>query len=106
MVKMGTDFIGEQALKDQIDRGLERKLVGFEMTEPGIARDGYDVICEDRTVAEVTSGGFSPSLNKSIGLAYLPSGMAEVGHQLQIVIRKSPRAARVVETPFYESPKN
>ncbi len=100
-VKLGTGFIGEEQLRRQKEDGIERKLVGFEMIDPGIARDGQAVWIGDAEVSRVTSGGFSPTLAKSIGLCYMPVERSEPGVELGIPIRGRTRRARIVETPFY-----
>ena len=96
------DFIGRQALLAQKQRGLSRKLVGFEMRERAIPRSHYDLCVGGQKVGKVTSGGFSPSLNKGIGLGYLPMKHAEVGAELEVLIRGQAVPAQVVQTPFYK----
>jgi aminomethyltransferase len=95
------DFVGKQALLAQRATGVQRKLVGFEMTGKGIGRDGYPVWLDDQQVGFVTSGGPSPFLKKNIGLAYVPLRHATVGMELQIKVRTQRIPARIVETPFY-----
>ncbi len=99
------EFIGRGALLDQQASGVTRKLAGFEMQERGIARDGYDVVAGAQRVGWVTSGGPSPSLNKNIGLCYVPAAEAEVGKQIQVSIRNTPVNAVIVPTPFYKRAK-
>jgi aminomethyltransferase len=101
IVKFGTGFIGEERLRRQKEEGVERKLAGFEMLDPGIARDGQKVRVGDAEVSRVTSGGFSPTMEKSIGLCYMPVDMSEPGVELRIDIRGRLRTGRIVETPFY-----
>ena len=96
------DFLGRETLLRQKQQGVQRRLVGFEMTERGIARDGYPVYVEDTEVSYVTSGSPAPFLKKNIGLAYLPPEMARVGQDIRIGIRNQRVAARVVQTPFYK----
>jgi aminomethyltransferase len=98
------DFIGREALVRQKEQGLARKLVGFVLTDAGIARHGYPVLQEGRRVGEVTSGTKSPSLGTSIGLAYLPPALAAEGSTFAVEIRGRPAAARAVKTPFYTRP--
>jgi aminomethyltransferase len=102
IVKLDKDFIGKQALVSQREKGLDQKLIGFEMVDRGIARDGYPVFVDGERFGYATSAGFSPSLSRSIGLAYLPDQSAEVGKDFQIDIRGRLKAARVVQTPFYK----
>ncbi len=96
------DFLGKAALEGQRQQGLERRLVGFEMLEPGIARDGYAVVDQGRQIGHVTSGSPAPSLGKNIGMAYVPVALAEAGTELEIRIRTRGVRARVVPTPFYK----
>jgi len=96
------DFIGKESLLEQKAKGLERKLVGFEMIEPGIARHGYSVVDENMNeIGLVTSGTFSPYLKKSIGMAYLPINLTAVDTEFYINIRDKKRKAKVVALPFY-----
>ena len=95
------EFVGREALVRQREQGLARKLVGFTLTDPGIARHGYPVLTDGRKVGEVTSGTKSPSLGTSIGLAYVPTALAAEGSTFAVEIRGRPAAARVVKTPFY-----
>ncbi|HEX2523196.1 MAG TPA: glycine cleavage T C-terminal barrel domain-containing protein, partial [Terriglobia bacterium] len=99
------DFVGKQALLTQRATGVQRKLVGFEMTGKGIGRDGYPVWVNDQQVGFVTSGAPSPFLKKNIGLAYVPLRHAAVGMELQIQVRSHRIPARIVETPFYSRNK-
>ncbi|HET9359714.1 MAG TPA: glycine cleavage system aminomethyltransferase GcvT [Vicinamibacterales bacterium] len=95
------DFVGRQALLEQKEKGLTRKLVGFEMIDPGIARHGYAVMSSGAKVGEVTSGTQTPFLKKAIGMAYVPVALATQGTELSIDIRSRASKARVVPLPFY-----
>ncbi len=99
------DFIGKRALEKQKAEGIRRKLVGFEMRGRGIARDGYEVLIDGLPAGWVTSGGPSPTLNKNIGLCYLPAELAAPGRTIQILIRNQPVEAITVATPFYKRAK-
>ncbi len=99
------DFIGRQALVEQRDSGVRRKLVGFEVEGRGIAREGHAVLRGEQPVGQVTSGTFSPSFEKALGLAYVPVEMAEPGSELTLQVRSRRLPARVVETPFYRRAK-
>jgi len=102
IVKMDKgDFLGRAALERQQAQGLRRKLVGFEMRGRGIARDGYEVAVEGRPVGWVTSGGPSPTLNRNIGLCYLPAELAAAERAIQVQIRGQWVEAETVPTPFY-----
>jgi aminomethyltransferase len=94
------DFVGRDALLRQREQGVPRKLVGFALSEPGIARHGYPVLQGGEKVGLVTSGTKSPSLGTSIGLAYVPPALAAEGSAFQVDIRGRPVAARAVKTPF------
>jgi aminomethyltransferase len=100
------DFIGRAALEKARAAGLTRTLVGIEMVERGIARDGYRIVDESgEAIGVVTSGSPSPTLGKNIALAYVPPGMAAVGTSLFVEIRGQKCRAQVVATPFYKRPK-
>lgn len=98
-------FTGADVLARQKAEGVERKLVGFEMVDRGIARHGYPVVEDGKEVGIVTSGTHSPTLKKAIGLAYLPAGKATPGTEFMIMIRGKETRARVVPTPFYKRAK-
>jgi len=99
------EFLGRDVLLKQQRVGTNKQLVGFEMTDRGIARDGYNVMIDGRITGRVTSGSPAPFLKKNIGLAYLPPQSAEVGRQIQIDIRGKPVNARQAPLPFYKRPK-
>jgi aminomethyltransferase len=99
------DFVGRDALVKQKESGLRRKLVGFEMCGRGIGRDGYEVMLNGSPAGWVTSGSPSPTLNKNIGLCYLPAEEAQPGKSIQIAIRSQLVDAVTVETPFYRRAK-
>ncbi len=96
-------FVGKAALEEARRRGFTRRLVGFEMTGRGIARDGYPLLdLAGAVVGVCTSGGPGPTVGKNIGLGYLPVGLAEVGTEFQVDCRGKAVAAVVVKTPFYK----
>ncbi len=103
----GSDFVGREALlKVQADGGPARKLVGLEMVDRGIGRDGYPVLSLDgKVIGEVTSGSPAPFLKKNIALAYVPVAFAEVGTEVAVEVRGQGVKAKVVPTPFYKRPK-
>jgi len=94
------DFLGRDVLAAQKADGAARRLIGFEMTDRGIARHGYPVRVAGKPSGTVTSGTHSPTLSKAIGLAYVPSESAQAGTELEIEIRGRATAARIVDTPF------
>ena len=95
------DFLGKAALERQKNDGLQRKLVGFEMSAPGIARHGYKAYA---TGGEgiVTSGTQTPFLKKAIGFAYVPIAASDTGTEFEIDIRGRRTPARVVPMKFYK----
>ena len=100
------EFIGRAALEKGKAEGVKRTLVGLEMTERGIARDGYKVQdVAGREIGYVTSGSPSPFLKKNIALAYVPPEFAPVGTAVKVEIRGQGVGAQVVPTPFYKRPK-
>jgi aminomethyltransferase len=106
VVKMNKgDFQGREALAAQQAEGLRRKLVGFEVQGRGIARQGHEIKKEGSTVGAVTSGTWSPSFEKAVGMAYVPAGLAAPGTALEIDVRGRALPAVVVEMPFYRRPK-
>ena len=102
-----TGFIGRPALEQAKAAGLKRTLVGLEMVERGIARDGYKVLNESgREIGYVTSGSYAPFLKKNIALAYVPMEFSAIGSSVKVEIRGQGVKAQVVPTPFYKRPKS
>ncbi|MBK7706331.1 MAG: glycine cleavage system aminomethyltransferase GcvT [Acidobacteria bacterium] len=99
------DFIGREPMQRIKEEGLKRKLVGFEMVDRGIARDGFEVFIGDEKVGNVTSASPAPFLKKNIGLAFLPTEFAKTGQEITIDVRGKKLAAVVVPTPFYKREK-
>ncbi|MBV9180791.1 MAG: glycine cleavage system aminomethyltransferase GcvT [Acidobacteria bacterium] len=100
------EFIGKEALLAARSTGLRRTLVGAEMIERGIARDGYKVLDPHaQEIGYVTSGSYAPFLKKNIALAYVPLEFSPVGSDLRIEVRGLGIKARTVPTPFYRRPK-
>jgi aminomethyltransferase len=95
------DFIGRDAIETVRAAGPRRKLVGLEMADRSVARHGHAVVDDGRRVGVVASGSYGPSVDRSIALAYVESARAALGTELAVEIRGTPRAARVVRTPFY-----
>jgi len=102
LVDWNKDFAGKTALSAIRDRGIQKKLVGFVMTGRGIARHGYQVISDARDIGLVTSGTFSPTLNKAIGLAFVDVAFASPDTKISIAIRDTISEAIVVKLPFYK----
>jgi aminomethyltransferase len=100
------DFIGKAALLEQRAQGVKRKLVGFEMTGRGIARHGYAIQdAKGAALGTVTSGGPAPTLEKNIGMGYVPLAASEPGTELQIDCRGKLVPAVIVKGPFYKRGK-
>jgi aminomethyltransferase len=102
VVNLEKDFIGRDALDKQLSGGVKRKLVGFTMGGRGIARHGYKVFKDGKEVGIVTSGTHSPTLEKAIGLAFVPVELSKPGTTFDIQIRNNFAAAQVVSLPFYK----
>jgi len=106
VTKFTKDFVNSDALKKEKERGLENKLIAFELNERGIPRQGYDIVDGNgRKIGRVTSGTMSPSLGKGIGLGYVPVIFKDVGSRIYIQIRKNAVPATVVKLPFYKAQK-
>ena len=103
VTKFTKDFINSENLKKEKEAGLKRKLVAFELNERGIPRHDYEIVdANGNAIGIVTSGTMSPSLNKGIGLGYVPVEFAEPGSTIYIQIRKNAIPATVVKLPFYK----
>lgn len=99
------DFIGREPLARQKAEGVKRKLVGFEVTDRGIARDDQEVVVNGERVGKVTSGSPAPFLKKNIGFAYAPIEYASVGQEIKIDVRGRLVGAQIVKAPFYKRAK-
>ncbi len=100
----GHEFIGKPALAAISAKPLPHRLVGFEMVDQGVPRQGYPIRSGSRTIGRVTTGLSSPSTGRFLGMGYVESAFAQIGSDVQVVIRESPKAARIVKRPFYTSP--
>ncbi|OCQ93907.1 glycine cleavage system protein T [Oscillatoriales cyanobacterium USR001] len=98
-------FIGRKALEQQKEMGVVKRLVGIEMAGRYIARHGYPVLFGGEVVGDVTSGTLSPTLNKAIALAYVPTSLAVIGQELEVEIRGKNYPGVVVKKPFYRAVK-
>ena len=99
------DFVGRDALVRQKEEGVPRKLMGFEVEGRGIAREDHPVLDGDDEVGRVTSGTWSPTFEKAVGMCYVPAEMAEPGREVAIRVRKRRLQASLVKTPFYKRSK-
>jgi aminomethyltransferase len=100
------DFMGREALMKIREQGLSRKLVGLEMVDRGIPRQGAPILAEGEEAGVVTSGTMSPTLGKAIGIGYVRISHSKEGSEIEVDIRGKPRAARVVKTPFYRKKRD
>ena len=102
ITKFTKDFTGRNIIEKQKEKGIERKLVGFEMMEKGIPRHGYEIKdFSGTTIGVVTSGTQSPSLNKAIGLGYVRIAFASLDTNIYIKVRDKLLQAKVVKVPFH-----
>jgi aminomethyltransferase len=104
ITKFNNEFNYSKELQIQKENGIQRKRIGFEMLERGIARNGYSILNEnDEQIGFVTSGTMSPSLQKSIGMGYVNSECAKSDAMMYIQIRNKKLKAQIVKLPFYKS---
>jgi aminomethyltransferase len=101
-VDLNKDFIGAAALRAIAEKGPSRKLVGLELEGKRIARQGTPILHDGKIVGEVTSGTLSPTLGKSIAMAYVDAKLAEVGTDLQVDLKGTFNPAKIVPLPFYK----
>ncbi|MBD1385622.1 glycine cleavage system aminomethyltransferase GcvT [Mucilaginibacter rigui] len=103
VTKFTKAFTNSEALQQQKQAGVERKLIGFEMIDRGIPRHDYQIVDADgNVIGKVTSGTQSPSLQKAIGLGYVKNEFAKEGTEIYILIRDNKVKAQVVKPPFYK----
>jgi aminomethyltransferase len=100
------EFIGRDALAKQKEAGIKRKLVGFEVTDRGIARDDQDLFINGERAGKVTSGSPAPFLKKNIGMGYVPTEFANPGQAIEIDVRGKMVGAQIVPLPFYKRAKS
>ncbi|NLY66178.1 MAG: glycine cleavage system aminomethyltransferase GcvT [Tissierellia bacterium] len=97
------DFIGKEALTKQWNEGLKRKVVGFELLGRGIPRDGYEVQKDGKKIGHVTTGYMSPTLKKSIGNALIDTEYAQLGNEIDVMIRNKPVKAKIIDRRFLKN---
>lgn len=103
ITKFTKEFTNSEGLKRQKEEGVQRKLVGFEFADRGVPRQGYEIVDKDgNVIGIVTSGTMAPSLNKGIGLGYVPVDFSTPGSEIFIRVRKNDVPATVVKLPFYK----
>jgi aminomethyltransferase len=100
-VRQDKEFVGAEALRRQKQEGIARSMVGFVLLGQGIARHGYPILADGQQVGQVTSGTYSPTLDKSIGLGYVSVRHSAPGSRLVIDLRGRGVDAQVVQLPFY-----
>jgi aminomethyltransferase len=105
LVDWDKEFIGKTAIAESKKSGLKRKLVGLEMTGRGIARHGYKVFQGNKEIGVVTSGTFTPTLNKAIGLAFVDVNFSALDTEVTVAIRDAFCPAKIVKIPFYKRQK-
>lgn len=97
------DYNGKSAIMNQLNNGINKKLIGFKMSDKSIARHGYDIYYKDEKIGVVTSGGVSPVRGDNIGMAYINNrSEISVGSVLQVMIRDKLHNAEIVKRPFIE----
>ena len=101
-LEMTKPFVGRDALERQTAAGVSRRLVGLELQGRAIARHGYPLLHDGKTVGDISSGSWSPTLSKAIALAYVPAALAKPGTTLAVEIRGKAEPAVVVRRPFYK----
>jgi aminomethyltransferase len=103
ITKFNKEFTNSTSLQKQKEEGVSRKLVGFELVDRGVPRQGYEIVdANGNVIGNVTSGTMAPSLNKGIGLGYVATANSSVDSEIFIRIRKNDIPAKVVKLPFYK----
>ncbi len=103
VTKFTKEFTNKAALEIQKEKGVSKKLVGFEMIDRGIPRHDYPITDKDgNVIGKVTSGTQSPSMNKAIGMGYVATPFSKADTDIYITIRDKAVKAKVVKTPFYK----
>jgi aminomethyltransferase len=103
-VAMDKTFIGRDAIEEQLRNGVRRKRVGLKLFSRTTPREGTIVLGNGQPIGKVTSGVFSPHLNTAIAMAYVETGWAKVGQQVQVLVRDKPQDAEIVPMPFLPLP--
>ncbi len=103
ITKFTKEFVNSENLKKEKEEGPKRKLIAFELDERGIPRHGYNIAdANGKIIGVVTSGTMSPSLDKGIGMGYIPTEIAANNDKIYIQIRKKAVPATLVKVPFYK----
>ncbi len=101
-VHLGRAFVGSDVLDKQAAKGVKRRLVGLKVVDRAIPRETYPILFDRQKIGAITSGTLSPSIDRGIGLGYVPVSLATAGTVLEIDIRGRMRDAEVVTLPFYK----
>jgi aminomethyltransferase len=101
--KDGIDFIGKDVLMKQKAEGTPRKIVGLDLIDKGILRENFKIFKGGQEIGYVTSGGYSPTLKKTIGLGMIKVEYTELGTEVEIQIRSTLKRAKIVTTPFLQN---
>ncbi|HZR46171.1 MAG TPA: glycine cleavage system aminomethyltransferase GcvT [Candidatus Manganitrophaceae bacterium] len=104
-IDLEKEFIGKERLVRQKGEGVRKKLIGFELLVGGVPREGHAIYSDQKEIGKVTSGNFSPSLRKGIGMGYVDRRYAEEGSEVLVDIRGKAAAALIVKKPFYKKKK-
>ena len=99
-------FIAKDILLQIKNQGVAKKLIGFEMMDRGIPRQGYPIQKSGKLIGEVTSGSFSPTLQKNIGLGYVSIDFSNPGEEIEVLVRDKPQKVKIVSIPFYRRKKS
>ena len=99
ITKVETGFIGSKNIKNQIQLGCKKKLIGFKLIEKSIPRNGYEIFnSNNKLIGKVTSGTYSPTLKEGIGLGYINSDVDI--KTIYVKIRNNLKKAEIIKTPF------
>jgi aminomethyltransferase len=102
-VKFGpADFVGRDVLERQKSEGLKRRMVAIDMKDRAIPRQHYPIEADGETVGELTSGTFSPTFGRGIGLGYVRTDWAKAGTEVTVRVRQASHPAQVVRKPMYK----
>ena len=101
--KEGINYIGKKILIKQKSEGTDRVIVGLNLLDRGILRENFKIFKDGEEIGYITSGGYSPTLKKTIGLGLIKKQFKEEGTQLEIEVRNKTLRGVVVPTPFYRN---
>jgi aminomethyltransferase len=98
-------FVGKEALREIKAAKEKQSLIGFEMVDRGIPRQGFDIHADGKKVGHVTSGSYGPTVQKNIGLGYVSEKIKNSKLPIEVIIRDKPVSAKIVSLPFYRRAK-